>query len=389
VRVAHVSDAYLPRLGGIEAQVHGLALHQRALGIDAEVVTATPKARHDRTTHELVDGVPVHRITVDLPYELPVHPHPGREVLRVVEAGRFDAVHLHFGVIAPFVQGAAPSLVRAHVPLVATVHSLWGPAVRLFRAADRVWGWSRWPVVFTAVSGVAAEPIRSVLGGRAEVGVLPNGIAPEFWLAPARPPDPAGPLPGHDGRGDAGEVLLVSAMRLAPRKRPLPLLEILRVVRDRVPPSAPLRAVIAGEGPQRAAMERHLRRHDLSWVELPGRLTPAVLRDLYHRADLYLSPGVLEAFGIAALEARTAGLPVLARAGTGVSEFVAAGVEGVVAPSDAALAAATVRLVRDPVERASMAAACRARPPAVTWPDVVELSAEFYARAVDLMRARR
>ncbi len=136
-------------------------------------------------------------------------------------------------------------------------------------------------------------------------------------------------------------------------------------------------------------MVRYLERHRLPWVELPGRLAPAALRDLYHRADLYLSPGELEAFGIAALEARTAGLPVLARAGTGVSEFVEAGVEGVVAPSDAALAAATARLVGDPMERASMAAACRARPPAVTWPHVVERSAEFYARAVDLMRARR
>ena len=75
-------------------------------------------------------------------------------------------------------------------------------------------------------------------------------------------------------------------------------------------------------------------RHDLGWVELPGRLDAAELRDLYARADVYAAPAVLEAFGIATLEARTAGLPVVARAGTGVEEFVADGVEGLLASSD-------------------------------------------------------
>jgi glycosyltransferase involved in cell wall biosynthesis len=177
-------------------------------------------------------------------------------------------------------------------------------------------------------------------------------------------------------------------MRLAPRKRPLALLEILRAARARVPADVRIRAVVAGEGPQRAAMERHLRRHGLDRVDLPGRLGPAALRDLYRQADLYLSPGVLEAFGIAALEARTAGLPVLARAGTGVAEFVRDGVEGILAPSDAALAGALARLAADGEARAAMAAACRARPPDVTWSRVVERSREFYARAVALSAAR-
>src|SRR3954468_1881939 len=236
MRVLHLSDCYLPRLGGIETQVHGLARRQRAAGIDAQVVTATPRARHDRTDSEVVDDVPVHRVTVDLPYELPVHPRPGREVLRVVRDGGFDVVHAHLGVVAPFAQGAMPARVRAGVPLVVTVHSLWGPATPLLRAVDLVTGWGRWPAVFTAVSDVAARPVRSVLRGHAEVGVLPNGIDAGAWRVD--------PVPGP-----TGEVLLVSAMRLAPRKRPLPLLRVLDDVRRRVPPSVTLRAVIAGEGP--------------------------------------------------------------------------------------------------------------------------------------------
>src|SRR3954453_2050789 len=201
MRVLHLSDCYLPRLGGIETQVHGLARRQRAAGVDAEVVTATPKARHDRTTSEIVDGVPVHRVTVELPYELPVHPRPGREVLRVVRAGGFDVVHAHLGVIAPFARGAMPTLVRAGVPLVVTVHSLWGPATPLLRVAELVARWATWPAVFTAVSEVAARPVRAVLGGRVDVGVLPNGIDAEAWRRPVA----AGGPPRTQG-----EVVIVS-----------------------------------------------------------------------------------------------------------------------------------------------------------------------------------
>jgi glycosyltransferase involved in cell wall biosynthesis len=379
VRVAHVSDCYLPRLGGIETQVHGLARQQRARGVDVDVITATPAARHDRAPCDLVDGVPVHRVTVDLPYELPVHPRPGREVLRVVQAGGFDVVHAHLGVVAPFAQGAMPALVRAGVPLVVTVHSLWGPATGLFRLADLASRWTRWPAVFTAVSDAAADPVRRVLAGHAEVGVLPNGIDPEAWRL-GRPPPPSRP---------DDDVVLVSAMRLAPRKRPLPLLEVLRELRGRLPARVGIRAVIAGEGPRRTAMERYLLRHGMDWVELPGRLTRDRLRELYARADMYVAPAVLEAFGIAALEARTTGLPVVARAGTGVVEFVEDGVEGLLAPSDDALAEALRRLVTNPALRRRIAEHNRSVPPTATWDQVVRRSAAAYERAMVLVAVSR
>jgi glycogen synthase len=374
MRVLHLSDCYLPRLGGIEAQVHGLARRQRTAGVDAEVVTATPKARHDRTTAEIVDGVPVHRVTVDLPYELPVHPRPGREVLQVVRAGGFDVVHAHVGVVAPFARGAMPTLVRAGVPLVVTVHSLWGPATPLLRIAGLVARWQTWPAVFTAVSDVAARPVRAVLGGRVEVGVLPNGIDAAAWQVEPAPRTP-------------GVVVLAAAMRLTSRKRPMALLEVLRRVRERTPPSIRLRAVVAGEGPHRARMERYRFRHDLDWVALPGRLAPGDLRELYRAADLYVVPSVLESFGIAALEARAAGLPVVARAETGVAEFIDDGVDGLLATSDDGLADAITRLVTDEALRQGIAAHNRAVPPSVTWDEVVARAVAAYERACDLVGA--
>ena len=58
-------------------------------------------------------------------------------------------------------------------------------------------------------------------------------------------------------------------------------------------------------------------------VTLAGRVDRDELKAIYARSDLFVAPAFLESFGIAALEARCAGLPVLAMRGTGITEFVA------------------------------------------------------------------
>src|SRR5947209_7845297 len=41
MRILHVTDAYLPRLGGIEMHVHDLARAQSAAGHDVDIITMT------------------------------------------------------------------------------------------------------------------------------------------------------------------------------------------------------------------------------------------------------------------------------------------------------------------------------------------------------------
>ena len=42
MRIAHVSDFYLPRLGGIEIQVSDLAARQRLAGHTVDIITSSP-----------------------------------------------------------------------------------------------------------------------------------------------------------------------------------------------------------------------------------------------------------------------------------------------------------------------------------------------------------
>ena len=99
-----------------------------------------------------------------------------------------------------------------------------------------------------------------------------------------------------------------------------------------------------------------------------------------------------EALGMPLAEAMLAGLPVVTTAAGGTTEVVADGETGVVVPRDdvAALAAATVRVLRD--RRGAQAMAEKARADArrrFGWDAIGEELADQVARAAELARARR
>lgn len=379
VKVALLSDCYPPRLGGIERQVHDLAHALTAAGHEVEVFTATTGPAGERGGVITVeDGVAVHRLAISLPNGVPVNPFAPPELRRRLLAGRFDVAHAHLGVVSPFATDAVRVALGVGMPVSATVHCVLGRWVPVFRAAGHLRRWAGRGVALTAVSRMAAAQVREAAGG-APVGVLNNGIDATWWAAPDDTDDHAdgADRDGHDGEG----VHVVTAMRLVSRKRPLALLGALHEARRRLDPAVPLRATVAGEGPQRRAMEAYLRARDLDWVSMPGRLDREGLRRLHHSGDLYVTTARLEAFGIAALEARAAGLPVVAPSGTGVDDVVEDGVDGLLASTDAGVADAVARLAGDDALRGRMRAHLRQQPPRQDWPSTVAATLEEYRRA--------
>jgi glycosyltransferase involved in cell wall biosynthesis len=221
---------------------------------------------------------------------------------------------------------------------------------------------------------MAAARVSTAARG-ARVEVVPNGVDAAWWH----------PVTARAGAGTRHPVHVVSAMRLVSRKRPLAALEVLHRARAVLDPAVALRATIVGEGPQRRLMERRLRTLGLDWVELPGRVDKEELRRLHHEADMYLTAARLEAFGIAPLEARAAGVPVVAPRGTGVDDFVEDGVDGLLADGDGdgdvALALALARLAGDDALRSRMRAHLLATPPAQSWGGVLAATLAEYDRA--------
>ncbi len=370
VKVALLSDCYLPRLGGIEVQVHDLAARLVDRGHDVEVFTASPGEHGERYgAIQVVDGIRVHRMALRLPWNLPVNPVAPLAMRSRLRA--FDVAHVHMGVVSPFAVDAAFLTTRLGLPTAMTWHCMLDRFALVVSALGVVRRWAARGMAMSAVSGVAAAPLRRILAGVAEVNVLPNGIDVDAW----RPQGPA-------ARTDR-TLRVVTAMRLATRKRPVPLLRVMRRVRELVPDDVDVRLEILGDGPDRAKVERYLADHGMTgWVGLPGRVPRGELAARYAASDLYVSPGELESFGIAALEARTAGLPVVARTGSGVSEFVTDGVNGFLAADDDEMAVALTRLVCDAGLRTSMRAHNLDHRPAQDWSSVVALAESEYARAI-------
>ncbi|HEX7024159.1 MAG TPA: glycosyltransferase, partial [Gemmatimonadales bacterium] len=112
---------------------------------------------------------------------------------------------------------------------------------------------------------------------------------------------------------------------------------------------------IIGDGPERGALERLVASLKVqSRVRFTGMLTPAAVAQELATADVMLFPARDEGFGLAAIEALMAGVPVVAcRDGGGVVTAVQAHGGGLVTdPMPGALAAA-VRTSRTAARRTS------------------------------------
>ena len=360
-----MSDCYLPRLGGIEHQVHELAVRQREAGHDVVVVTSAAGDGSDEK-----DKVQVLRPRARLGAS-PTRMHYEWTPLgcRAVLRGGFDVVHIHASSFSPLAFVTAGRCSSAGIPVAVTVHSLWAGATPLFQAADRIAKWGRWNVAWSAVSSPAAEPLRRILGPRTPVTILPNGVDPPSWSISEVPRSPA-------------RVVVATVGRLAVRKRPGPLLRMLREARARLPEDIRIEAVLVGEGPLRRSLERYVDTTGIGdWVSLRGSATHSQLRNLFADVDFYVAPATLESFGIAALEARCAGLPVVAHRGSGVSEFIIDGVDGLLSHGDAEMVDSIVKLAGSGELRERMRAQARSVPPPVSWAGVMESTEELYERA--------
>lgn len=373
MKIALLSDCYLPRLGGIEVQVHDLAQRLIARGHEVEAFTVTPSHADDYSGYEVIDGVGVNRFALGLPHDIAINPMAVSDLRRRLSDGSFDVVHAHMGVISPFSMDGMRVAMHLGIPAAVTWHSVQSWATPLIRPLGYVKRWGDGGAALSAVSAVAAKPVQSLAGPYNNVTVLPNGIDTDVWT------------PGT-ALGD-GTVRVISAMRLARRKRPLEFFKVMKAVHDEAPN---IRLEIAGEGELRSKLLRAIDLADAhDWVSLPGRLTRPQLHERYRASSIYVAPARLEAFGIAALEARSTGLPIVAPHQSGVSEFVTTGVNGLLVDGDDGMIAALTRLALDHDLRESMAQTNRTTRPAQAWDRVVEMAEAEYVRAAELLRERR
>lgn len=380
MRVLIVSDCYAPRLGGIETQVRDLARNLRLAGHEPAVVTATPVGDGRGRSVERVDGFPVYRTTAHLPSELPVHPRAGRELDDLLSRLRPDVVHAHVGVVSPFAWSGISAARRARLPLAVTFHCVLGPWARVAGALGPVSPvrlWQRGGADLTAVSSMLAAQVRRA-GAHDPITILPNGITVEDWRLER---------PGPQERRPHRPVTVVASLRWVERKRPLQVVRAFaQAVRSTPGTDAILK--IYGDGPLRERLTREVAESGLAdRIELVGRVERTELAQAFTRADIYLQTSPAESFGISTLEARSAGLAVVAMRSSGVRDFITDGVDGLLADDDAGLARELASLLGDDELLERIKTHNYEVAPLAEWGAVAQMHVDTYRRAIALVGA--
>ncbi|HEX9716736.1 MAG TPA: MSMEG_0565 family glycosyltransferase, partial [Actinomycetota bacterium] len=232
---------------------------------------------------------------------------------------------------------------------------------------------------------VVSEHWRGLL--RAEYGVeatvVTNGVDAERFRRPV----------GFDGSvlrervGADGRFLFLTVGGIEPRKGSLELVEAMAKVRASLDPP-PVLAMVGGHSFQDYADYRgrfFQRAADLGVevgrdVVLLGTVPEDELPGWYHAADAFVFPSVKEGWGLVALEALAAGLPVIATDIPVFREWFSDGEGALMVPAGdaSALAEAMRRVASDANLRSRLAAAGPAVAGRYTWEACARRHAEIY-----------
>jgi phosphatidylinositol alpha 1,6-mannosyltransferase len=365
LRVALVTESFLPQVNGVTNSVRHVVDHLVANGHDALVIAPGPGPGEYR-------GVPVVRTrSVATPRykSFPVG-LPDQAVEKALAAFRPDVVHL----ASPIALGAVGlrAARRLGIPTVAVYqtdipgflrqYGLPGEAyvarwvARVHRRSDR-----------TLVPSAAADAQLRALG-------VPNirrwgrGVNLDLF-DPSNRDDAM-----HEGWAGTThpDVVVGYVGRLAAEKQ-------VRRLRD-LADLPGVRLVVVGDGPDREVLQR-----DLPGAVFTGMLSGAALARAYASLDVFVHTGANETFCQTIQEAQASGVPVVAPAAGGPLDLVEHGRTGLLFdPADPASLRSTVAtVVRSPALRAGLAAAGLRRVATLSWREVVtELVERHYGAVV-------
>lgn len=275
--------------------------------------------------------------------------------------------------LSPLASAAFPISRLGGVPCLATVHE--APALNWIKSRGLVAGCAgiialaalkifRYRLVITVSKG-SAERLREL--GLRRVAVIPNGLIALVEEQPASSSD-----------------MLVMVGRLVPQKGHLTAIQAFSEIVRQVPS---LRLVIVGDGPYRNRIQQEIRKHRLGQrVELRGTVDEKEKWALLRSALLFLFPSEEEGFGIALLEAMSAGLPVVCSNLEAFNEFFEDGYNGIaVPPADAnRLAEAVISLLENPNRMKEMSERNKLAARDYSWPKLARQLEKILAGHVEI-----
>lgn len=363
MRVALVTQAYYPILGGVTEHVWHLGRELVRRGHEVTVITGTAKKADDRGLRVLRHGFQIPIMTNGANVAITWGWKLGRLLQRIEEEERFDIVHVQ-SPLDPGLPLIASKAMRT--PKVGTYHTYRETRAGLLELIPTVFR----PLFLDAISKIqahiavspAAEEFVRRYFPQVRLTVIPNGIDTERFSPSVTP------LAQYDD--DVFTILYVG--RMDPRKGAKFLFLALSHLEAKLPN---YRVVVVGTGWMQKYYDAYIPLHLRKRVIFAGYASPEDLPRYYRSVDVYCSPATgNESFGIVLLEAMACGTPVVASDIDGYRWVVTPGREGLLVPprSPRHLAAAIVELAADPARRKQMGERGREAAQKYAWPRVVD-----------------
>jgi L-malate glycosyltransferase len=288
-----------------------------------------------------------------------------------------DLLHVHYAIPHATSAWIAKQMLGADHP-VRIITTLHGTDITLVGQERSFGEITRFSIArsdgLTAVSGYLRDETVRHFGVQSDaIEVIPNFVDPNVY---SRATSPC----ARDSLTRPGEKLVMHISNFRPVKRVGDVVRIFhRLQRD-----IPARLVLVGDGPDRPEAA-----YEAESLGIADRVTFLGKQDSVSEilacADLFLLPSASESFGLVALEAMAAGVPVIASDTGGLPEVVEQGETGYLAPvGDVdAMAARAIEILKDEADWARLSAAARARAVERFGVDrVVPLYEQFYERVL-------
>jgi len=358
--VVQVTPYYPPHLGGVEVAVQIIATSLAATR-PVEVLTSTRGAA-GRPKVERSGLLTVRRLRCAEFANTPITPALASRLLRL---GRDTVVHVHIAqAYAPEVVWITSRLRRR--PFIAHFHldvDPSGPA-GVFLAAYKRLVLARVLRAAASVIALSDEQARFIAERyrvpRERIAVVPNGVP--------RVDDGADP---HAGHRPADVLRLLFVGRLSVQKNLRLLVDALKAMEQ------PAELAIVGDGPGLTELTSQVDELGLNNVRLAGRAERSELSGWYRWADVFVLSSHKEGMPLAALEAMSFGLPIVATDVPGLRELCADA--GVLVPSDPlAFARALDSLAVDSAARQRLADQSLAACLGLGWENSLELIEGLY-----------
>ncbi|GIM45074.1 hypothetical protein DNHGIG_06230 [Collibacillus ludicampi] len=371
-------------VGGLSRAVYDLSRHLTEKNWEVHVVTFRPEGTRE---YEIMEGVHVHRVDVLQP--------DGDEFIhwafslnlaildrceQLYEQGlRVDLIHAHDWMVTY----AAKTLKEKYQwPLVATIHATeYGRNQGIHTDLQRYIHHMEWRLTYEAWRVIVCSPymereVKTIFSlPQDKIDIIPNGIDGDK----VQPHGDSSVL--REQYAQPHEQIVFFIGRMVQEKGVHLLLEAIPEILQACPQA---KFLIAGRGPMLAKWQNDVKESGLSEkVMFVGFVDDETRNHLFHLADVCVFPSLYEPFGIVALEAMAAGVPVVVSDVGGLSDIVNHGEDGCkMLPGDPhSLAVQVIHLLKDP--HFSEQIVMRARKKIerqYCWETIAEQTARVYER---------